>query len=190
MAVTTNQATAVCQSRYQPVITLPLRRGGKQAHSMRLISMAQRSTTFHRFRLHQTKIIFACTSTKTVPALARRLDVALGQLHRFLPVAWLICRAGCLSAHRLFVYLQLQQSAPEFHIKEGQIALPHPGKGCRPCRSHRFRRDGRPRAAPFCARAISRSGSPSFGRPVFCDPARNSRNVATRRAHGLAHFRG
>ena len=26
---------------------------------MRLISMAQRSTTFHRFRLHQTKIIFA-----------------------------------------------------------------------------------------------------------------------------------
>ena len=26
------------------------------------------------------------------------------------------------------MYLQLQQSAPEFHIKEGQIALRHPGK--------------------------------------------------------------
>jgi hypothetical protein len=49
-------------------------------------------------------------------------------LRLFLPVAWLICGAGWRSAHSLFVYLQLQQSAPEIHIKEGRIALRHPGK--------------------------------------------------------------
>ena len=43
-------------------------------------------------------------------------------------VAWLICGAGRRSAHSLFVYLQLQQSAPETYIKEGRIALRHPGK--------------------------------------------------------------
>jgi hypothetical protein len=69
MAVTTNQAT-VC--RYQPVITLPLRRGGKTGTFNVLDYYGTVANYIPSISAAPSKKIFANTSIKALPALAQR----------------------------------------------------------------------------------------------------------------------
>jgi hypothetical protein len=88
--------------------------------------------------------------------------------------------------------LQLQQSAAEIHIKEGQIALRHPGKVAdyvAPAVPIASDAKGGLEQRPFVLGRYHVPGAFLSAAPFFVTQLETP-GIATHRAHGLVHFRG